>query len=136
MRFISLLAISILLMLTNVHAGGHRIIVKSIASVYDGDTFRAFLPNQPKDLPIRVRGVDTPEIRGQCSYEKEAAIRARDFTRQHLKSAKQIRLEDVGQDRYQRVLATVYVDGNDLAQTLIDNQLGRQWKGRRESWCD
>lgn len=110
--------------------------VTSVKSVYDGDTFRAYLPNYSNDQRVRVRGVDTPEIKGKCSSEKSAAIKARDFVRQHLKSATTIVLSDVGRDRYQRVLASVSVDGKDLAQTLINKNLGRKWRGKRESWCD
>ena len=136
MRFISLLTISLLFMFTGAYAGDSGIItVKKVVSVYDGDTFRAILPNEPKDLPIRVRGVDTPEIRGQCSYEKDAALRARDFTKSLLRNAKVIQLSDVGEDKHHRVLATVTIDGVDLANTLINEGFGRQWKGHRESWC-
>lgn len=136
MRLISLIAISLILMITGAHAGDSGIItVKKVVSVYDGDTFRAILTNESKDLPIRVRGVDTPEIKGQCSYEKEAALRARDFTKSLLMNAKVIQLRDVGEDKYHRVLATVTIDGVDLANTLISEGFGRQWKGRRENWC-
>lgn len=136
MRFISLLAISILLMISGAHAGDSDIItVKIVVSVYDGDTFRAILPNESKELKIRVRGVDTPEINGQCSYEKDAALRARDFTKSLLRNAKVIQLSDVGEDKYHRVLATVTIDGVDLANTLISEGFGRQWKGHREIWC-
>jgi endonuclease YncB( thermonuclease family) len=112
-----------------------RLTVDSVQSIYDGDTFRAFVPGYEKDQPIRVRGVDTPEIRGQCSKEIQAAIVARDFVRGYLRSAIKIELVDVGRDRYQRILATVIVDGQDLAQTLIDKKLGRKWRGKREKWC-
>ncbi|MCT8877499.1 MULTISPECIES: thermonuclease family protein [Shewanella] len=136
MRYISLLAISILFMITGAHAVDSGIItVKKVVSVYDGDTFRAILPNETKDQKIRVRGVDTPEIKGQCSYEKDAALRARDFTKSLLMNAKVIQLSDVGEEKYHRVLAKVTIDGVDLANTLISEGLGRQWKGRRESWC-
>ena len=117
------------------YADDKFIIVNSIKSVYDGDTFRAYLPNEPKDLPIRIRGVDTPEIKGKCKLEKDAAIRARDFTRQQLKNAKQIRLYNVGFDKYHRVLATVVIDGKNLATLLIRSELGRLWRGKRENWC-
>ncbi|WP_076414919.1 thermonuclease family protein [Shewanella sp. UCD-KL12] len=117
-------------------AGEQPVRVESVKNVYDGDTFRAFFPGHTKDFPIRVKGVDTPEIRGQCVSEKEAAIAARDFTRAYLSSAKEILLTEVGKDRYDRVLAVVWVDGVDLANVLIDNGLGREWRGRREQWCE
>ena len=112
--------------------------VKSIKSVYDGDTFRAYLPGYKDDQRVRVLGVDTPEIKGRCESEEELAIKARDFARQYLNSAKKITLSfgKKERDHYGRLLAKVNVDGRDFAQTLIDNGLGRKWKGKRKSWCD
>lgn len=115
----------------------HEIIkVTSIKSVYDGDTFRAYLPGYDKDQPIRVRGVDTPEIKGQCASEKKAAIIARDFVRKHLKSAKKITLRNISRDKYKRILAVVVVDEERLDKTLINNKIGRKWIGKREDWCN
>ena len=51
--------------------------VSKVISVYDGDTFRVNIDSLPpivgKNIPIRVNGVDTPEIRGKCQYEKNLA---------------------------------------------------------------
>ena len=59
--------------------------VSKVISVYDGDTFRVDINSLPpivgKNIPIRVNGVDTPEIRGKCQYEKDLALEARDFVR-------------------------------------------------------
>ena len=42
--------------------------VSKVISVYDGDTFRVNIDSLPpivgKNIPIRVNGVDTPEIQG------------------------------------------------------------------------
>jgi len=40
-----------------------------------------------KNIPIRVNGVDTPEIRGKCQYENNLALEARDFVRDKLSNA-------------------------------------------------
>ena len=52
--------------------------VSKVISVYDGDTFRVNIDSLPpivgKNIPIRVNGVDTPEIRGKCQYEKNLAL--------------------------------------------------------------
>ncbi len=109
--------------------------VTSIRSVYDGDTFRAFLPHYEKDQRVRVRGVDTAEIKGQCPYEKKLAIRAREFTKNFLRKGT-VYLRNISRDRYKRILADVYVDNKNLAEALIANELGRKWKGRRENWCE
>ena len=65
-------------------------IVSKVISVYDGDTFRVDIDSLPpivgKNIPIRLNGVDTPEIRGKCQYEKDLALKARDFVRKMLAS--------------------------------------------------
>ena len=59
--------------------------ISKVISVYDGDTFRVNIDSLPpivgKNIAIRVNGVDTPEIRGKCQYEKNLALEARDFVR-------------------------------------------------------
>ncbi len=42
---------------------------------------------------VRLAGVDTPEIRGECQAEKDLAVRARDFVRATVGA--QVRLTDV-----------------------------------------
>ena len=70
--------------------------VSKVNSVYDGDTFRVDIDVLPpiigKNIAIRVNGVDTPEIRGKCQYEKDLALEARDFVRGKLANAKEIKL--------------------------------------------
>ena len=55
--------------------------VSKVISVYDGDTFRVNIDSLPpivgKNIAIRVNGVDTPEIRGKCLYEKNLALKER-----------------------------------------------------------
>ena len=68
-------------------------IVSEIISVYDGDTFRANINELPdivgKNIAIRILGIDTPEIKGECEKEKTLAIKARDFARKALFNADQ-----------------------------------------------
>ena len=90
-----------------------------------------------QNIPIRLRGVDTPEIRGRCDEEKALAIKARDFVRDLVANAESIILQNIGRDDFFRILADVSVDGVDLARTLIQNKLGRPYDaGKKESWCD
>ena len=53
--------------------------VSKVISVYDGDTFRVNIDSLPplvgKNIPIRLKGVDTPEIQGKCQYERNLALR-------------------------------------------------------------
>ncbi len=114
--------------------------VSKVTSVYDGDTFRVDIDSLPpivgKNIPIRVNGVDTPEIRGKCQYEKDLALEARDFVRNKLANAKEIKLTNLQRGKYFRVVANVVVDGVSLEQELLDNKLAYEYDGGKKlSWC-
>ena len=116
-------------------------IVSKVISVYDGDTFRVNIDSLPpivgKNIPIRLNGVDTPEIQGKCKYEKDLAIEARDFVRNKLADAKEIRLTKLQRGKYFRVVADVMIDGVSLEQELLENKLAYKYTGgKKSSWCD
>ena len=116
-------------------------IVSKVISVYDGDTFRVDIDSLPpivgKNIPIRLNGIDTPEIRGKCQYEKDLAIKTRDFVRNKLTNAKEIRLTKLKRGKYFRVVADVMIDGVSLEQELLDNKLAYKYTGgKKSSWCD
>ncbi|WP_430437926.1 thermonuclease family protein [Oceanibaculum nanhaiense] len=108
-------------------------------SAYDGDTVtvRAWIwPGQSVETAVRVRGIDTPEIRGECESEK-AAVAARDHARQLLQEAGEVALAQIAPDKYGgRVVATLLVDGEDFAELMLAAGHGRPYDGgRREGWC-
>lgn len=94
----------------------------SLSSVYDGDTFRVHLACKYgvfcKTIPIRVRGVDCPEIKGGSAETKALAKQAKAFTKNFLKSGK-ILLRNCGRDKYFRLLCDVKVNGQNLGEELI-----------------
>ena len=115
--------------------------VSKVISVYDGDTFRVDIDSLPpivgKNIPIRLNGVDTPEIRGKCQYEKDLAIKARDFVRNKLANAKEIKLTKLQRGKYFRVVADVMIDGVSLEQELLDNEFAYKYTGgKKSSWCN
>lgn len=95
----------------------------SLASVYDGDTFKVYLACRYsifcKAIPVRVRGVDCPEMRGGTEESKKAAKAAKSFTKNFLKNGK-ILLRNCGRDKYFRLLCDVKVNGTDLGTSLIE----------------
>ncbi|MGI2115550.1 thermonuclease family protein (plasmid) [Shewanella sp. HL-SH4] len=109
--------------------------IKRVHSVYDGDTFRGYT-SESKQEPIRLKGVDTPEIKGACEAEVKAAYRARDYLKRRLTEANSIQLLNPGRDKYNRVLAVVLVDGRDIAEDIVAGGYGRKWIGKRLTWCD
>jgi len=114
--------------------------VSKVISVYDGDTFRVNIDSLPpivgKNIPVRLEGVDTPEINGKCQYEKDLALEARDFVRSKLANAVEILLNDLQRGKYFRIVAKVYIDGVSLEEELLQNGLAYQYNGGKKSnWC-
>ena len=115
--------------------------VSKVISVYDGDTFRVNIDSLPpligKNIPVRLEGVDTPEINGKCQYEKDLALEARDFVRSKLSNAVEILLNDLQRGKYFRIVAKVYIDGVSLEEELLQNGLAYQYNGGKKSnWCE
>jgi endonuclease YncB( thermonuclease family) len=100
--------------------------------VIDGDTF------DYDGVRIRVADIDTPELRGQCTYEIELAERATQRMRTLLAAAP-FELHSLpsgrDEDRYGRKLRIVTRDGRSLGDILVAEGLARTWSGRREPWC-
>ena len=116
------------------------VLVSKVLSVYDGDTFRVDIdslsPIVGKNIAIRLEGVDTPEIKGKCQYENDLAILARDFVRDKLFNAKEIKLNEIQRGKYFRVVAKVFIDGVSLEKELLENDLAYRYKGgKKSSWC-
>lgn len=95
-----------------------------LGKVIDGDTFKVYLSCSYKlfckGISVRVRGIDTPEIKSKNAEEKTKAYRAREYTRKFLQGGK-ITLKQCTRDKYFRLLCDVKVNGADLATALISN---------------
>lgn len=110
---------------------------------YDGDTITINLPNSIPDvfgheIPVRVRHIDAPEIKGLTKCEKDAAQKAKAAISSILEKAKIISLEDVGRDKYFRLLAEVKADGLSIGQYLLDQKLAVPYEGETKQvvdWC-
>lgn len=109
-------------------------------SCYDGDTCRFAVSvwiDQTIETQVRLRGVDTPEIRGLCASERSAAVHARSFIQQLLSTASSIHLSNIEPDKYGgRILADITVDGRSVSESLITNGFARPYYGStRQTWC-
>ena len=108
---------------------------------YDGDTCYVTMPALPKTLSkmtVRILGIDTPELRGECSKEKELAMKARIFANKTFREARVIEFKDLKWDKYGgRILSNVYLDGYLYADMIINEQLAVPYDGgKKEGWCD
>ena len=102
--------------------GGHRTspavsVIIGTATVIDGDTIEI----QGKRKPLH--GIDAPERRQTCVASGEvwhcgpqAALALADFI-----GRSPVRSEQQGTDRYGRVIATCYVQGNEIERWMVLN---------------
>ena len=111
--------------------------------VVDGDTIAVTAYIWPhvriEGILVRLRGVDTPELRGRCPQEKAMARRAREALLNRIPPGTLVRLERVEDGKWAgRVIATVRDNRNvDLARWLIKQGYGRAYDGgRRQAWCE
>lgn len=118
--------------------------VNQVVSVYDGDTFKCNFTGWPdiigKNIAVRIKNIDTPEIKCKRSYSeedckklKQLARTARGLTTDLLKNANVIELRNIGRDKYFRILADVYVDDKNLVDILIKNNLAVPYDGGKKS---
>lgn len=106
---------------------------------YDGDTLYVTVPGLPPelaDVSVRVRGIDTPERRGQCDEERYAAYQARDYLEAVLRGS-DVKFCGVSWDKYGgRVDSDVFADGAPVADTMIEAGYAREYDGgKRAGWC-
>jgi len=100
---------------------------------YDGDTITFNLPDLHPiigdKISIRVNGIDTPEIRGKCEKEKYDAQQTKEMVADILKDAETITLKNIERGKYFRIVADVFVDGESLADELIEAGLAVPYDG-------
>ncbi len=111
-----------------------------VLAVIDGDTIlvraRIWI-GQEVETRVRLDGVDAPELRGRCAYERRLASAARAFVATAVGGGT-VRLSDIRYDKYGgRVLARVTTAaGDDLGALLVAAGLARAYHGgRRGRWC-
>lgn len=111
-----------------------------VTRVIDGDTLEVEAElwfGVVQRTAVRVRGIDTPEIKGRCAAERERAEAATDRVKTLVEGTR-VTLGWITPDKYAgRVDAKVTLaDGRDLAAILIADGHARPYQGgRRQGWC-
>ena len=110
-----------------------------VVKVYDGDTITiaARLEGNPTlyRFSVRLNGIDTPEMRGKTEGEKRVAVKARDQLSQ-LIMGERVELKDVEMEKYGRLLATVFHQGRNLNQWMLDQKLAVAYDGGTKGEVD
>lgn len=117
-----------------------------VIKVYDGDTITIASKLPIKNSPIyrfsvRLNGIDTPEMKGSniTDDEKTAANQTKEFVI-NLILNKYVRLENVQNEKYGRILADVYIKDIHLNQLLIKEKYAVVYNGgtkiKPNSWLN
>jgi endonuclease YncB( thermonuclease family) len=105
-----------------------------VVKVYDGDTITVATTLPLKNdsrvfrFRVRLRHIDSPEIKGSTPKEKQLAIKARDALHAKIFD-KIVRLENNGTEKWGRVLADVYYDDIYINQWMLDNNFAVPYEG-------
>lgn len=107
-----------------------QIFTAKILSIYDGDTMTVSIDRLPDvfgmEIPIRIYGIDTPEIR---SSKKIEAVIARDFVESMCPIGSKTKLSNIRRDKYFRLDADVNCNGKDVATELLKNNMAKPYFG-------
>lgn len=120
-----------------------------VCKVYDGDTIHVVSPMEVKycrchdgtdqycghgylkqyhKFKIRLAGIDTPEIKGHDKGAMEARHALAEKVLNRI-----VEISVTGQDKYGRLLAFIYVDGDDVCAWLIKHGYAVAYDGGKKT---
>jgi endonuclease YncB( thermonuclease family) len=109
-----------------------------VIKVYDGDTItiaaNVTLNGINYNLyrfPIRIRGIDAPEMASKNEDEKEIALIAKN-TLNNLILNHRIQLKNIGSEKYGRILADVYFNNQSIGDIMLNKKLCVSYTGKKK----
>ena len=112
-----------------------------VGHILDGDTISASVnldADTTVSVRVRLRNVDTPEMNGDCEYERSRAIAARDRLAEIIPVGSMVELSNAKDDKYLGRIDANVADsrGRDVGEILIREKYGRKYNGgKRKPWC-
>lgn len=118
-----------------------------VVKVYDGDTITVATPLDNTRAPVyhfsvRLRGIDSPEIRGK---EKAAALKAREALSEKIMN-RMVFLQNIDTEKYGRVLADVFLEEpgsgsseakkQSISEWMLKNHYGVAYTGGKKAGFD
>tara|TARA_A100001015_G_scaffold247605_1_gene284524 strand:- start:1784 stop:2410 length:627 start_codon:yes stop_codon:yes gene_type:complete len=105
-----------------------------VIKVYDGDTITiaSKLPYKKSPLyrwSVRINGIDCPEMKSHNKNEKKVAEIAQSKLSEIILN-KRVKLENVSNDKYGRVLADVYYRKLHIGAFMLKNRLAVEYHGK------
>lgn len=125
------------LILTVILAADYGNVMARVDHVYDGDTIIVSVDGWPaiagQKIPIRLNGVDCPEMTDKDPVVKEWAHKAQAFTQSIVPPGTIVQLIGMQRDGRFRIDAVVQApDGRNVASELIKERFGRVYDGKKK----
>ncbi len=118
--------------------------IGEVQRVIDGDTVIIKVqlwPTLTSTLPVRIRGIDTPESRDHCLGAQKMRQQATAFVKEKLKKGERVRLTKIGKDKYGRGLARIRYRAREnywmkLEKQMLKRHLACKYTGNtKRKWC-
>lgn len=106
-----------------------------ITRVVDGDTVK--MTCGAGERSVRLMGFDTPEtFQPGCFAERALGTRAANYLRRRLRDANEVQPRVKGQDKYDRTLVALSLDGKPLDRIMVEAGFAVYYTGgKRINWC-
>lgn len=106
-----------------------------VVRVIDGDTLLVLArpwPQQTIEVYVRLRGIDTPELKARCAEGRQAAEQARHLLEDMASSSPKVSLTKIAADKYfGRIVADVALaDGRNPAQEMMMAGFAKTYSGK------
>ncbi len=107
-----------------------------VVRVIDGDTIKGLArpwPGIVAEVSLRIRGIDTPEIRGKCLEEKALANAAKTYLEFLLPTDNIVVVRNIKRGKYAgRVIGDIPM----IRDAMISAGYARKYSGgKRKPWC-
>jgi len=108
-----------------------------VIKVYDGDTITiaAKLPYKSSEIyrfSVRLRGIDSPEIKSKSPVEKELAMNSK-MSLSNVILGQMVDLKNVSTEKYGRILADVHIDNVNVNKWMLENKLAVPYNGGKKT---
>jgi micrococcal nuclease len=103
-----------------------------VERVADGDTLTVITSNQTK-LRIRMLGIDAPETPKGNKFPGQPYGQDAEAYLKQLVEGKRVTVEIYQVDRYQRLLSTIFLNGQDINLAMIEAGLAEVYRGPESS---
>jgi len=111
----------------------------TVVKVYDGDTITiaSRLPYDSSPMyrfSVRLTGIDCPEMKSRNEGERKLALHAANMLQDKI-MGKYVELQNMGTEKYGRLLADVFLDGEHINEWILMNGFARPYSGgKKESF--